>query len=312
LTAVQGQDEGVRVLRRIVDGTLTNPLLLVGEEGVGRCFSVRQAAKEAWSEGDQNSHHCYKIDQDIHPDFVTLGASDGKEIGVEAIRDLIGAVYKSSCMASTRYVVIDGADTMTVPAANALLKTLEEPPVTTRFFLLAQSSESILPTIRSRCGLVRYRPLSEAFIVQALADLENDPTKSLVCARLSEGSVGRAIKLWAAGGLGLRDRMLSLLKIGLGGDLSSLFLAVDGIGTEFKTGLRYLEHLLYDLIMLPHDPTRLTNLDLVDELRVLRDALGENRIEELRLGVREIQHRMWAKIQVQFHVKTLFATVFSG
>jgi DNA polymerase III subunit delta' len=312
LTAVQEQDEGVRFLRRIVDGSLKSPLLLVGDEGVGRRFSVRQAAKEAWSKGNKDSIHCIQVDREVHPDLVTVGALDGKEIGIDAVRELIDTVYSFPSMARIRYVIIDGADTLTGPAANALLKTLEEPPSTTRFFLLTQATETVLPTIRSRCGLVRYRPLSEAFIVRALSDLERDPTKSLVCARLAEGSVGRAVKLWASGGLGLRDRVLSLLKVGLGGDLSSLFLAVDEIGTEFKTGLRYFEHLLHDLIMLPHDPTRLTNLDIVDELRGLRTSIGEKRIEALRLGVREIQRRMWAKIQVQFHVKTLLAAVFTG
>jgi DNA polymerase-3 subunit delta' len=312
LSEVQEQPEGVRFLRKVVEGDLTSPLLLVGNEGVGRCFSVVQAAKEAFSKGDPDSFHCVRIAAGTHPDLVLVHPPDGKSIGVDTIREVVDQSGSFPAMVPVRYVVINGADSMTTPAANALLKTLEEPPVTTRFFLVAGSAKAVLPTIRSRCGVVRYRPLSERFIVDFLAGQTDDATKALVCARLSEGSVGRAHQYLASGRLALRNKMLSLLKAGLTGDLSSLFSIVDSVEEDLQCGLRFFEHLLHDLVMLPRSPDRLTNLDVVEELDVLRGQLGEARIEGLFHGLRELQGRMRSNIHLPFHVKTYFATAFGG
>jgi DNA polymerase-3 subunit delta' len=200
---------------------------------------------------------------------------------------------------------------MTLPAADALLKTLEEPPETTRFFLLAQVLENVLPTVRSRCGVVRYRPLSEAFIVEHLREIEPDPAKALVYARLSGGSVGRATQFQLSGRLTLRDRMMALLRTGLNGDLLSLFSAVDDLETDLPLGLTFLDHILRDLVMLPHAPDRLANLDVAEELDRLHQQLGGPRITKLVEGLRRLRGRMRAKITLTFHVKTYLATAFT-
>jgi DNA polymerase-3 subunit delta' len=312
LSEVREQSEAIRFLRRVVDGELTSPLLLVGNEGVGRRYSVIQAAKEAFSKGNPDSIHCVQIAAGTHPDFVVVRPPDGKDIGVDTIREVVKQAGSFPAMVPVRYVVIDGADAMTTPAANALLKTLEEPPVTSRFFLVASSAYAVLPTIRSRCGLVRYRPLSEKFIVDFLAQQTDDATKALVCARLSEGSVGRAYQYLASGRLALRNKMLSLLKSGLVGDLSSLFSIVDSVQEDLPCGLRFFEHLLHDLVMLPRAPSQVTNLDVADDLGVLREQLGEGRLEQLFVGLRELQGRMRSNIHLPFHVKTYLATTFEG
>lgn len=310
LDAVRDQAEGVRFLRRVVEGKLTSPLLLIGTEGTGRRFAVTQAAKEAFSKGDPESIHSIQIDKGAHPDVLIIEPPEQKEIGVETIREVINQARFMPSLASQRYIIIDGADTITVPAANALLKVLEEPPRTTRFFLLAESNEVVLPTVRSRCGLVRFGPVSEPVIVEHLRVHTDDATKPLVYARLSEGSVGRAIQFLGAGRLALRDTMVGLLKKGLTGDLSSLFEAVNQV-SGLKLGLRFFEHVLHDLVMLPHDPTRLTNLDIADELGGLRDKLG-GRVDRLIEGLRGVQQSQRASgINLGFHVKAYLANVFT-
>jgi len=311
LSAVQGQTEGVRFLRRGVEGGLTTPLLLVGDEGTGRRFSVIEAAKEAFSKGDPESIHCVQISKGMHPDLVVVRPEDDKEIGVDAMRAVVEQAQSFPSMVSSRYIVIDGADTMTIAAANVLLKTLEEPPRTSRFFLLTESASSVLPTIRSRCGVVRYRPLSEKFIVDFLREHTDDDAKALVCCRLAEGSVGRAYQYLASGRLTLRNKVLSLLKIGLTQDVSSLFSTIDEIESDLDRGLRFLDHLLRDLLMLPHDPSRLTNVDVVDQLDGLRTQIGEAKLEALLQESRRVRERAHAKIILPFHVKSCFLAAFS-
>ena len=310
LSAVQGQTEGTRFLERVIGGHLTSPLLLVGDEGTGRRFSVVESAKEAFSNGDPESPHCLQIDEGVHPDLVTVSAGD-KAIGVDTIRAVVDEASAFPAYVSARYVIIDGVDTMTLPAADALLKTLEDPPHTTRFFLLAQVLENVTPTIRSRCGLVRFRPLSDAFIVEHLKEIEEDPAKALVYARLSGGSVGRATQFQLSGRLALRNKMLTLLRVGLNGDLLSLFAVVEDLDADLALGLDFLDHILRDLVMLPHTPNRLTNLDAAEELGALRQQLGGQRVDQLVEGLRRLRGRMQAKITLAFHVKTFLASAFT-
>lgn len=311
LSTVQGQTEGVRFLRRVVEGHVTTPLLLVGAKGTGRRFSVIEAAKEAFSQGDPESIHCVQIAKGIHPDLVVVQPEDGKAIGVDAARAVVEQARSFPSMVPFRYVVIDGVDNMTIAAANVLLKTLEEQPPTTRFFLLAETASAVLPTIRSRCGVVRYRPLPEKLIVEFLREHTDDDAKALVCCRLAEGSVGRAYQYLASGRLSLRNKVLSLLRIGLTRDVSSLFSAIDEIESDLDRGLHFLDHLLRDLLMLPHAPSHLTNVDIVDQLSGLRAQIGEARLDALLRGIRQVRDRSVAKIILPFHVKACFLAAFS-
>lgn len=309
LNKVREQDEGVRFLRRVVEGHLTTPLLLVGTEGVGRRFSVLEAAREAFSKGDPDSIHGIQIDKGVHPDLCIVTPPDQKDIGVDQIREVVDQTNFLPTLASHRYVVIDGCDRMTGAAANALLKVLEEPPRAVRFFLLAESGEQVLPTIRSRCGLVHYGPLSEALIVEHLQVHTDDRVKALVHARLAEGSAGRAVQYLGSGRLALRDTMVSLLKKSLTGDLSSIFEAVNQV-SGLKLGLRFFEHLLHDLVMIQHDPSRLTNLDITDEIGRLRTNLGD-RLDPLIDGFVAIRKQP-SGVNLGFHVKAYLANVFVG
>jgi hypothetical protein len=310
LSEVQGQAEGVRFLRRVIEGHLTSPLLLVGPEGVGRRFSILEAAKEEFSASGYAEHHCLQIDKGVHPDILVLQPpEDAKEIGVQEIRDMIEVTSSFPSSAPTRYVIIDGADALTPSAANAFLKTLEEPPAGTRFFLLAENGKKVIPTIRSRCGELRYKPLPEQFIADYLLQHTNDPSKALVYARISDGSVGRAIQYLGSGRLTLRDEMLSLIKLGLGGDLSSLFSSVGKIGS-LRLGLRFLEHILHDLIMISCAPATITNVDIAAELAQVRAQLGDRRVWNLFDGLRAVQ-RLQGPINLNYHVKSYLASAFS-
>jgi len=202
LSDVREQDEALKYLRNVIEGRFTSPLLLVGDDGVGRRFSAIETAREHFSGGDPKSKHCAQIDhidlktkkRNIHPDLTILQPEDDKDIGVDAVREVTNIAKDMPVVSPRRYIIIDGADRLTTQAANALLKTIEEPPKTTQFFLIAESARSVIPTVRSRCGVVRYKRLSEAFLMEAILDpserAEVDPNRLLVCARLAEGSLG--------------------------------------------------------------------------------------------------------------------------
>lgn len=304
LEEVVGQNEGVQLLQKVLGRTLEVPLLLVGPKGVGRRYSVLQAAKQLVVDEAQ----VYQIGQGIHPDVVVVSPEGEKEIKVEAIRALLEKAKFHPSRAPLRFLVVDGIDRATIAASNALLKVLEEAPNTVRFFLLAEREEDILPTIRSRCSMVRYRRLSEDFITNTLREHTEDPTRALVCSRLAEGSLGQASNFLNSGRLALRDDMLGLLVHAWRGDLKALFSTVDSAAKDLPLGLRFLEHLLHDLTMLPFAPNRISNLDKLEELTRLREQLGPERVESLRQNLKEVQRRANGPINLSFHVKTFLAT----
>lgn len=311
LSTVHGQTEGVQYLSRVVQGAMKTPLLLVGPEGTGRRFSVIAAAKEAFREDEpERCSQCFKIDRGIHPDFRIVQPPSGKEIKVETIRDLISTTGFRPAQAPYKYLVIDGADRMTSAAANALLKTLEEAPSEVRFFLLAEDETKVLPTIRSRCALVRFQPLSEEFILQTLQQHTDDSTKALVYCRLAEGSVGRAVKFLGSGRLMLRDQMLTLFKIAATGNIQQLFSAIDSVDEDLLQGLRFGEHILHDLTMINVLPSRVTNLDVMSDLKTLYAKIGPQKVATLRTGLLDVWRAAQGHINLPFHVKTWLTTSF--
>lgn len=316
LNAVLEQPQAVRFLDRVREGALTSPLLLVGPEGTGRKFAVRNLTQEMFCTGTRTEgcpcFDCLQIKQGVHPDYLELGAGE-KDIGVDAIREIIEGAMSSPSMAPCRVFLIDGADRMTTAAANALLKTLEEPPRATRFFLLAESPSGVIPTIRSRCGLVVFHPLPEPYVLSKLQQFEPDATKALVYVRMGEGSLGRAIQLWGSGRLTLRDKALNLLRFAKGRDVASVFSLVDSVEKDLPLLLRFTDHLLHDILMLNVAPDKLINLDAMESLRALKVGVADSMWQAVRTEIREArQTYQRVKINLAFHVKAILIQTFSS
>jgi len=235
----------------------------------------------------------------------------GKEIKVEEIRSVIELSNEFPSIAPLRIFLIDGADNMTPAGANAFLKTLEEPPRSARFFLLAEQDSRVLPTIRSRCGRIRFQQLPEHFVTQKVGEHESDRDKALVYARMGEGSVGRAIEYLGAGRIGLRDKILTLLNAGVRRDLPSIFSIISSIDKELPLGLRFLDHLVHDLLIVRHAPDRMINIDIADSIKNLRDRMSDEIWLRLSNGLRSLVSRYDNHhINLVFHVQTLFVEAF--
>lgn len=267
LSEIVGQDEGVRCLRRVVDGSLRNPLLLVGEEGIGRKASVLAAVREivASSRGADGSA-VLQLDRGVHPDVFVIAPPADKEVDVESIREAVSNSMQHPVASPLRFFIVDGADRMTTAAANAILKTLEEPSEYSRFFLLAESYTRVISTIRSRCGRVDYHMLPEPFIFEKLSKFERDSVKALVYARLGEGSIGRATRYWGSNRIVVRDRSVEVIRQAATGDLPSAFGIVDELSKELTLALRMMMFIAHDLLLLPLAPDRIVNADLKEDL----------------------------------------------
>lgn len=203
-------------------GRLHHAWLITGPKGMGKATLAYRLARHllgAQSDNDPDDPVTRQIAAQSHPDLLILRRpiEDGKakkSVTVDEARRLPEFFSKAPAMGGWRVAIVDTADDMNENAANAILKTLEEPPEKGVVFLLADSPGRLLPTIRSRCRTLRLNPLSQAEITAALASIVTlDPDRVEVIARLSHGAPGRALALAASGGVELYDEIAALLDL---------------------------------------------------------------------------------------------------
>jgi DNA polymerase III subunit delta' len=314
LDDIVGQKEAVQYLRRFVSGSIDKPLLLVGDEGTGRRSSVIEVILEmVVAKRGVDSPEAIQVKNGTHPDVVTVVAPEGKEIGIDPIRDILDRSIMHPMSAPHRFFIVDGADQMTPAASNAILKKLEDPPALSRFFLLAESYDRVLPTIRSRCGRVNFRRLPESFVLQRISEFEPDSGKALVYSRLGEGSIGRAIKYWGSNRLTLRDRALSMLESSAKGDVSSAFSIIDEVTKELNLALKFLTFLVHDVLVGGVDQSRVINRDIEEELSSMRFSVKIATWDTLWEGLRLVNDRNESSyVNLGFQLKSVLASTFCG
>jgi DNA polymerase-3 subunit delta' len=134
-------------------------------------------------------------------------------IPVDEARTLGEFFSKSPAVSAHRVAIIDAADDLNVNAANAVLKTLEEPPPSGVLFLISHSPGRLLPTIRSRCRRLAFQPLAESVVAAFARDHAGvNVEDSLRLARMSGGAPGRALSLAAAKAVAMDDAAHTLLQ----------------------------------------------------------------------------------------------------
>jgi len=136
----------------------------------------------------------------VHPDFALVAPESGsRAVKIEQVRELQQKVSFSSTTGRGRVFVIDGVEWLREEAADALLKTLEEPPENTTIILVSPSPGALLPTIVSRCQTVRFRPLPPETIAEQLRNRHDLAASQLELAALfADGSLGHAIQICEA------------------------------------------------------------------------------------------------------------------
>jgi DNA polymerase III subunit delta' len=223
-----------RLAAAYAGGKMHHAWLVTGPRGIGKATAIARFAGHVFRNPDPSgapSRYVVPPEDDIaearvarsaHPNLLHLrrpwNERDKRwrtELTVDEIRRTVPFFGNAPAEPGWRVAIVDTTDDLNLSAANALLKILEEPPPRTLFFLLADSWRGMLPTIRSRCQTLTLRPLEEMDTVAALQrlgilDEASEDDRKLV-ARLSGGSVRRAILIFRAGGLDLYRRYQALV-----------------------------------------------------------------------------------------------------
>lgn len=215
MTPLHGHDAAVAAFRAGMDsGRLHHAWLLAGPRGIGKALFADKAALRVLAEAAgpapgppgldvPDEHPSARLAAaGSHPDLMRLErlAKDGgtelaRSINVDQVRGLQRLFVTTASMSPWRAVVIDAIDDLEPGGANALLKNLEEPPANTVFLLVSHAPERLLPTIRSRCRLLRFSPLGDDVMASALEAAVPDagPEEIAALARIGEGAPGRAL-----------------------------------------------------------------------------------------------------------------------
>ncbi|MEX0820084.1 MAG: DNA polymerase III subunit, partial [Pirellulaceae bacterium] len=210
---IEGHDDNVERFRRILAcGRLASTFLFVGPPGIGkRTFAMKLAQSllcEVAADAELNPcgkcPACQQVAAGTHPDLDLISKPADKSfipveffIGDRDHRMQDGLCHNISLkpyLGGRKIAIIDDADYLNQEGANCLLKTLEEPPPKSVIILIGSSEQSQLPTIRSRCQIVRFRRLGQevvASLLLSLGGVETDVEARRVAA-LSEGSLWRA------------------------------------------------------------------------------------------------------------------------
>jgi DNA polymerase III subunit delta' len=240
---------------------------------------------------------CRLIARGEHPDVLHLGLDPEKTapiIAVKQVRELVGALSLRPYLADRRLVIVDPADGLRQEGANALLKTLEEPPAATGFVLVSAAAGSLLPTVRSRSMRVRFAPVPLPALAGWLgARGLPDPGE---LARRAEGSPGRALRLAEDDGdaaRALRGQLLAAIADGVGAMFQATEALADGERAEWSAraegALRILSELLVDALTVDAGGSPRYHPDLGALSQGWADALGPRGVARLAARIEDAQ-----------------------
>ena len=208
-------EAAARLARAAAEGRVPAAVLLVGPAGIGKraladAFAARLLCAAPGTGGACGAcAHCTRVAAGTHPDLHLVAREpERRDIRIEQVRELGRWLALQPLMAARKVAVLDDAHCLSEQAQNALLKTLEEPPGAAVLVLVASAAALLLPTVRSRCQVVRLDPLPVAEVVRVLEASGVPARQARELAPLAEGSPGRALALAGEAETRARARVL--------------------------------------------------------------------------------------------------------
>jgi DNA polymerase-3 subunit delta' len=321
------QERPVRILRTLYrKETIPHALLFTGQEGVGKhraaialamiCNCTGRETSPPSHDDAQTQHRsasirkdepcgvcpaCRKILSGNHPDVIRMGPA-GATIKIAQVRALCETLSMKPYEARMRVVIITDAHTMNPSAGNALLKMLEEPPDRTILILTAPQRVDLLPTIVSRCQLVRFSPITRRTIAAELVENHGlEKQAASVLAAVSNGSLTRAKTLVQSDWLRYRSWLIAAsglmaperLDMRDTGQLLAFAETLSTSKEKVSDSLATLLTWLRDLIVCRYAPERIVNTDLIDMLQSVseKNPVGTvlDKMDAIRTAQKDIE-----------------------
>ncbi|HJU91444.1 MAG TPA: DNA polymerase III subunit delta' C-terminal domain-containing protein, partial [Pyrinomonadaceae bacterium] len=249
-----------------------------------------------------------------HPD-VGLVVAPKRVLRVEQMRQIEKEANFRPFEGKARVFLIDEADKLNDASANALLKVLEEPPKTSHLILITSRPAMLLPTILSRCQMIRFSPLTPAEIESHLVKNDRVDTKTArLRARAAGGSMGRALSGDLVTFTSQRKAMLKVLNaLAISDDRAELLRSAEQLNEaqykeEFEERLDVLETLIRDawMLSLGVEPARLVNEDLSAELVEISKNIDSSRVADWILQIEDLREQLIVNVNRKVTTDALF------
>ena len=323
--------------RMLIADRLPGALLFTGEEGIGKKLFALEVARALNCRTPKDNQACgvcsscvrirklnYPQRDDAeewtqiiwtnHPD-VGLVVAPKRVLRVEQMRQIEKEANFRPFEGKARVFLIDEADKLNDASANALLKVLEEPPKTSHLILITARPAMLLPTILSRCQMIRFSPLTPDEVETHLLKNNLVDTKTArLRARAAGGSIGRALSGDLATFTSQRKSMLKVLNaLVLSDDRAQLLRSAEELNEaqyrdEFEERLDVLETLIRDAWMLSLGvaTSQLVNEDLIGELNTIGQKLDPGRAGDWILQIEDLREQLIVNVNRKVTTDSLF------
>ena len=282
---ITGHERPIALLKAALkQERLAHALLFHGEAGIGKLLTATRLAQSlsceqaaAISDHDCCGHcrACLQIAARTHPDFFVIEPDRElavPQIKIEQIREIEQQFIYRPLMGERKICLIDDADRLTIGAANALLKTLEEPPGHGLFILISSRPQALPITIRSRCQSLRFTPAAQTQVEAAvILKRELSPTEARFLALVAEGCIGEALTLDTAALRAQQRECLDLVAPESLKSITAILTAAESLAKADRGAeiLSWLSRWIRDLVIVlaGGNHEHLLHFDQLDQLR---------------------------------------------
>jgi DNA polymerase-3 subunit delta' len=338
-----GNESVKQTLRKMLEsGRLPGALLFTGVDGIGKKLFALEVAKALncrtpnGFEACGNCPACVRIarlhyhESDDVDDWDNVIWTDHPDVGmviapkrvlkVDQMRRIEREANFRPFEGRARVFLIDEADRLNDASANALLKVLEEPPPTSHLILITSRPAMLLPTIRSRCQMIRFSPLLPSEIEQHLiVNKLASPAEASIRARVAGGSLSRALESDVAQFTNQRKAMLKVLRaLTVSEDRAQLLRSAEELNEarfkdEYEPRLEILETLIRDAWAISHGvvQSQIVNGDLLSELGQIAERMNSERASQWITQIEELREQLAVNINRKIATDALFMAMAS-
>lgn len=319
LENIIGQDHIVeKLLKALENKKIAHAYLFEGAEGIGKKKIANFLARALVCQDEANlscgkCDGCTKARNQIHPDIKII--EDGN-IKIEELRDLLRDIQLKPYEGNNKVYIIHDADKMSIPVQNVLLKTLEEPPLYTTIILLTSKGSALIPTIISRCQVIKLYPVNLEIIKNYLIQNENiDEEKAHMLAAFSNGIIGQAVKLLKDPDFYyIREEVIKICSKLL---TSSLFDILEEI-TFFEEKKLYIDDIFNIMIswyrdILVYRQTKdielITNIDKKEEVDFQGNRIDLAQIKDIIFIIEDAKNNLESNVQFHLNIEVMLLNI---
>lgn len=303
----------------VENNRVSHAYILNGERGSGKKMLANLFAMTLLCETGDNEpcgkcHSCKQAESGNHPDIIRVTHEKPNSISVDDIRTQVNnTVDIKPYQGPYKVYIIPQADMMTPQAQNAILKTIEEPPSYAVFLLLTENAETLLPTINSRCVMLKLRNIKDTLIKKYLMEnLEIPDYKADMCTAFAQGNMGRAIMLANSDHFNeIREEAVQLLKHISEMELNEIVAAVKNISVYKLEITDYLDIIMiwYRDVLLYKATKEIDKVVFKDQLQSIKEQARKSSYEGIELILESLEKakaRLKANVNFDLVMELLF------